>query len=67
MFMKRKIMKDLVEWKNSSDKNKPYMILGARQVGKTYILKEFCRNNYNNFVYVNLEQNQEEVVFLKRL
>ena len=38
--MERKVMKDLLEWKKSK-KRKPLLIYGARQVGKTYIVKEF--------------------------
>lgn len=55
--MKRKITEQLAKWKNSA-KRKPLIINGARQVGKTYILREFGRENYNNTVYVNLEINK---------
>lgn len=54
--MKRKITHQLVEWKNSSAR-KPLILNGARQVGKTFILREFGRENYKNTVYVNLESN----------
>ena len=54
--MKRKITQQLVEWKNSSTR-KPLILNGARQVGKTFILREFGRENYKNTVYVNLESN----------
>lgn len=54
--MKRKIMRQLIEWKNSSAR-KPLILNGARQVGKTFILREFGRENYKNTVYVNLESN----------
>ena len=54
--MKRKITGHLVEWKNSSAR-KPLILNGARQVGKTFILREFGRENYKNTVYVNLESN----------
>ena len=40
-FMEREIIKKLIEWKNSK-KRKPLIVQGARQVGKTYIIKEFC-------------------------
>lgn len=55
--MKRKITEQLAAWKNST-KRKPLILNGARQVGKTYILREFGRENYNNTVYVNLEINK---------
>lgn len=54
--MKRKVTQQLVEWKNSSAR-KPLILNGARQVGKTFILREFGRENYKNTVYVNLESN----------
>ena len=46
--MYRKIYEKLLEWKNSDDK-KPLMLLGARQVGKTYIIEEFCKNEFSKF------------------
>ncbi|MGN0604619.1 MAG: ATP-binding protein [Oscillospiraceae bacterium] len=54
--MKRKITQQLIEWKNSTSR-KPLILNGARQVGKTFILREFGRGNYKNTVYVNLESN----------
>lgn len=54
--MKRKITGQLVEWKNSSAR-KPFILNGARQVGKTFTLREFGRENYKNTAYVNLESN----------
>lgn len=55
--MKRKITEQLAAWKNST-KRKPLILNGARQVGKTYILREFGKENYDNTVYVNLEINK---------
>ena len=49
-------MNDLVAWKNRDDR-KPLILLGARQVGKTYILKEFGRRNYKNVAYINCDNN----------
>ncbi len=54
--MKRKILQQLIVWKNSSSR-KPLILNGARQVGKTFILREFGREYYKNTVYVNLESN----------
>lgn len=51
--MKRKIYESLLKWKNNEN-NKPMIILGARQVGKTYIINEFCKNEYENYISVNL-------------
>lgn len=52
--MKRKIYDILLDWKNDTNNIKPLMILGARQVGKTYIIDDFCKHEYSNYVYVNL-------------
>ena len=43
--MKRDIYKELCQWKASKNR-KPLLLKGARQVGKTYILKEFAKNEY---------------------
>ena len=56
--MKRKILKSLIEWKNS-DERKPLILNGARQVGKTYILEEFGREHFENVVYLNMEVEEE--------
>lgn len=56
--MKREIIHDLVKWKESTNR-KPLIIHGARQVGKTYIIKEFGKNYYENLIYVNFETNKE--------
>ena len=52
--MQRKIYNDLLRWKNQKNNFKPLMLLGARQVGKTYILNEFCKNEFEHYIYVNL-------------
>lgn len=54
--MKRSIYTSLKEWKVSPTR-KPLILQGARQVGKTYILKEFGRNEYENVVYINCDDN----------
>lgn len=56
--MKRKIIKNLIKWKDSQNR-KPLIIHGARQVGKTYIIKEFGKEYYDNLIYVNFETNRE--------
>ena len=45
----------LLKWKNSP-KRKPLILRGARQVGKTWLLKEFGRREYASFVYVNCDK-----------
>lgn len=55
--MERLLMKDLVEWKNKS-RRKPLVIHGARQVGKTWIMKEFGKRYYENCVYISFDNNE---------
>jgi predicted AAA+ superfamily ATPase len=54
--MKRDIYKKLLEWKQSK-RRKPLVLRGARQVGKTYILKEFAKSEYDNYVYLDFEDD----------
>lgn len=56
--MYRKIYENLLEWKNSSDR-KPLMLLGARQVGKTYVIEEFCKKEFSKFKKINLFQDKQ--------
>ena len=51
-------MDKLVEWKNNINR-KPLILKGARQVGKTYILKEFGRLNYDNVAYFNFDHDND--------
>jgi len=53
--MKRDIYGKLLEWKSSS-RRKPLLLKGARQVGKTYILKHFGEQEYSNVAYLNFEE-----------
>lgn len=57
--MKRKIEEKLKIWKNKDKQRMPLILNGARQVGKTYILREFGERYYDNVAYINLETNQE--------
>ena len=54
--MKRDIYEKLVTWKSSS-RRKPLLLQGARQTGKTFILKEFGQNEYQGVVYCNFEED----------
>lgn len=56
--MEREIIKEMLKWKESENR-KPLIIHGARQVGKTYIIKKFGKTYYDNMIYVNFETNQE--------
>ncbi|MEF9877141.1 MAG: ATP-binding protein, partial [Gordonibacter sp.] len=56
IILERTLMKDLVTWKNNPDR-KPLIINGARQVGKTWLIKEFGRLNYKQVAYINMDNN----------
>ncbi len=56
--MKRVLYKELVSWKNDT-KRKPLLLQGARQVGKTYLINEFAKNEYKNYIYLNFELNSD--------
>lgn len=56
--MERLILQNLVEWKNSPYR-KPLILKGVRQVGKTWILKEFGKIHYDNTAYFNFDENPE--------
>jgi len=62
--MKRKIYKDLINWKNQED-FKPLMILGVRQCGKTYIVSEFCKKEFKYYKRINLFENTDVVNLYK--
>ena len=64
--MKRKIYNELLNWKDNSI-NIPLMIIGARQIGKTYIIKEFCQNEFENYVYINLLDNPQIVELFEQV
>jgi len=52
--MERELLKSLFQWKDKADR-KPLIIRGARQVGKTWLLKEFGKRYYKNIAYINFE------------
>lgn len=63
--MKRLITKRLSDWKNNLNR-KPLIVRGARQVGKTYTIKEFGEKNYKNSYLIDLERNPElKLIFSK--
>ena len=63
--MKRDIYAKLLAWK-SSPRRKPLLLQGARQTGKTYILKEFGRSEYRNVIYCNFEEDPGLDQFFQR-
>lgn len=56
--MKRKVYRQLIEWKNSKDRM-PLILLGARQVGKTWIMQNFGKQEYEKVAYVNCDDEPE--------
>lgn len=62
--MKRKIYQKLLDWKNDSN-YKPMVLIGARQVGKTYIVEEFCKNEFSSYVTVNLFERKDIIELYK--
>lgn len=63
--MKRKILNDLMKWKENPHK-KPLIIKGARQVGKTYIIREFAQEAYEDLVEINFERDLEFIDLFKK-
>lgn len=55
--MKREAIKELYEWKGRKDR-KPLILRGARQVGKTWLMKEFAADAYGKYAYINFEDNE---------
>ena len=63
--MKRKIESQLLAWKEKETGRMPLILGGARQIGKTYILREFGRAHFKNTAYLNLETNQKMVEYFQ--
>ncbi len=64
VYMERFILNKLLNWKNSPYR-KPLILQGVRQVGKTWILKEFGKCYYDNIAYFNFEENEEYKQFFE--
>ncbi len=58
IYLKRSAIQNLIYWKNSEDR-KPMVLKGARQVGKTWLMKEFGEKYYNNYVYFNFDEEEQ--------
>lgn len=57
-MLKRKFYNYLVDWKHTKDKE-CLLVKGARQIGKTYIIDQFGKENYKTYVYINFVENPE--------
>ncbi len=62
--MYRNALADLHEWKQRAGR-KPLIIKGARQVGKTWLVREFARGNFENYIEINFDKNPEKVNLFK--
>ena len=62
--MKRKFEEVLFDWKCNGMK-KPMMVVGVREIGKTYSISKFCRENFKEFIYINLLGHGEIVKLCK--
>ena len=63
--MYRKTFELLVKWKENEAKRKPLLLLGARQTGKTYLVRKFASKYYDNFIEVNFERDRNVSKFFE--
>ena len=63
-MLKRKIVSELIDWKNNH-KNKCLLVIGARQIGKTFIIREFAKENYDYFYEINFLENEKQKEIFK--
>lgn len=56
--MQRNALNKLIEWKSDPER-KPLVLKGARQVGKTWLMKDFGQNHYQSFVYFNFDEDDD--------
>ena len=59
--MKRKIYRQLLDWKRESDGRTALMIDGARRVGKSFIVEEFARNEYESYLIIDFSKISTKV------
>ena len=64
--MRRKIYNKLLEWKNNDENKKPLMVLGVRLCGKTYVIKDFCKNEFENVCVINLLERDDIIELFSR-
>lgn len=57
-IMKRNALQDLINWK-ASEERKPMVLKGARQTGKTWLMREFGQSCYQNYVYFNFDEEDD--------
>ena len=64
-MFKRLYINDLINWKNSQNR-KPLVLRGARQVGKTTLIKQFS-TEFNQFIHLNLENKQHKNIQVEKI
>ena len=62
--MKRKIYHELLKWKQEEKGRVAILIDGARRVGKSYIVKEFAKNEYKSFIFIDFNSAPKDVFVL---
>lgn len=65
--MRRKVLSELLKWKNEKAKRLPLLIYGARQVGKTYMMKLLGAEYFKNTIYVNFDADEKIGVFFRQI
>ena len=58
-MLKRKFYDTLIQWRKEK-KNECLLVSGARQIGKTFIIEQFGKENYKSYIYLNFVQNPEQ-------
>lgn len=56
-YIERDLYKDMLDWLNSTMKKYTLVITGARQIGKTFLIQKFCKDNFNKTYYLDLSSN----------
>jgi predicted AAA+ superfamily ATPase len=64
--VQRRLEKQLIRWKNAGGERRPLLLNGARQVGKTWLLKDFAKKHYANSVHVSLDVNERIAAFFEK-
>lgn len=64
--IRRKIYNKFLEWKSNDENKKPLMVLGVRQCGKTYVIKDFCKNEFENVCVINLLERDDIIELFSR-
>ena len=63
-MLKRKFYNVLLDWKNNK-RNECLLVNGARQIGKTYIIEQFGKENYQKYIYINFITNPEQTIIFE--